>query len=91
MDNTTTEKIIQELKGAFVDILKESVVRVKFLKLNGEEREMECTLSEKYLPVVTEEKVSKPRSNEALSVWDINANGWRSFRWDRLQAFNIVN
>jgi hypothetical protein len=55
------------------------------LKKNGEERKMLCTLDEKLIPV---EHLPKPlaegveprkRSEESLSVWDLNANGWRSF------------
>jgi len=35
-----------------------------------------------------EKKAPKKKSDSSLSVWDINAEGWRSFRWDKLQTVN---
>jgi hypothetical protein len=38
-----------------------------------------------------EEAIQKKKPNpDALAVWDVEANGWRSFRWDSLQDFNVV-
>lgn len=67
-------------------ILKECEVTVTFEKTNGEERVMTCTLKEGVIPSatktepITQEKVRKV-SDAVCSVWDINAKGWRSFRW----------
>jgi hypothetical protein len=49
---------------------------------------MTCTLQESVLPPVTkDDKPSQKKVRdvniEVLSVWDTNANGWRSFRIDR--------
>lgn len=72
-----------------LDLVKNNVVEVTFTKLNGDERVMTCTLVESYLPPVTKtedssQKKAKTPNTEALSVWDVNANGWRSFRLDRV-------
>lgn len=69
--------------------LKNSVVEVTFNKLNGDKRVMTCTLVESYLPPakkddpMSQKKVREINTN-AISVWDVNANGWRSFRLDRV-------
>jgi hypothetical protein len=79
-------------KSKAIEALNEGVVVVEFTKVNGEYRKMEATLKADMLPEVVkeiEEKAAPRKKNEdALSVWDINANGWRSFRWDKLQTVN---
>jgi len=72
--------------------LKENVCEVTFTKKDGDQRIMTCTLDDKLLPVVEvvedaepkkPKKPKKPRvlknPNNTLSVYDINAKGWRSF------------
>lgn len=55
---------------------------VTFTKVNGDKRTMKCTLLSKFLPAQTdlEESVQRKVSTDNLSVWDIDAKGWRSFR-----------
>ena len=54
---------------------------------------MHCTLSEEFLPaqVDLEEAIQKKApNNDVLAVWDVEVNGWRSFRWDSLKEFGTV-
>lgn len=71
------------------DLLVENILQVTFDKVNGDERVMTCTLKRDILPapaaVKTENDVKKA-SEASLSVWDVNANGWRSFRMDRIKS-----
>lgn len=63
------------------EILKEQVVTVTFLKKDGSERVMKCTLNSTHLPetpLVEDKKVKKANEN-VLSVFDVENNGWRSF------------
>jgi hypothetical protein len=64
--------------------LQTEVLEVTFTKVNGDKRVMNCTLMEGILPSnPTEEakKDTKKKVNEdILSVWDVDASGWRSFR-----------
>jgi hypothetical protein len=73
------------LKGA----LRDTVVTVTFTKKNGDERVMKCTLNGEHLPTIQKEatEVSEVRqtSNTSLSVYDVESNGWRSFRWDSIK------
>jgi len=67
---------------------------VCFTKVNGEEREMLCSLNPKHIPevIATGPKLNKdgtPRavptpSDEVLRVVDVRKNEWRSFRWDSI-------
>lgn len=80
-------------KDALITQLQESIVEVTFLKVNGDERVMTCTLRNDIKPAATkkdplsQEKVRKI-SEEVLSVWDVKAEGWRSFRWGLIRAVN---
>jgi len=75
---------------AFRTVLKQELqsktAEVTFTKLNGDVRVMTCTLNPELLPakVVTEGEEEKPartikNPNNSLPVYDINAEGWRSF------------
>lgn len=82
-------------KDDLANLLKQNVMVVDFTKLNGEKRVMTCTLREDIKPratkndAISQEKVRKT-SDAVVSVWDVNANGWRSFRYDRINAVNVV-
>lgn len=68
--------------------LRESVCKVTFTKVNGEKRVMHCTLNETMIPPVTAEgKQTKKENPEVQPVYDVEAQGWRSFRWDSLIEF----
>ena len=64
--------------------LQREILEVTFTKVNGDKRIMNCKLMEGILPSnPTEEakKEAKKKVNEdVLSVWDVDASGWRSFR-----------
>ena len=82
-----------ELNGDILhDYLRHSVLMVSFDKVNGERRDMTCTLDRKYLPVDQQADAVVAKPNKAsLAVWDLNANGWRSFRLDRVMNSQVVS
>jgi len=52
---------------------------------------MLCTLKSDLLPAQTdiEEAVQKKTPNpDVLAVWDVEAQGWRSFRYDSIIGFS---
>lgn len=67
------------------DMLRMGPVTVTFTKKDGETRVMTCTLEESTIPEqhrpkpLAEGQEQRKRSDANLSVWDINAEGWRSF------------
>lgn len=73
-----------------LNMLKAETIQIEFTKANGEMRQMKATLNESVLPevVAIEEKATRVKSEAALAVWDTEAKGWRSFRWDSLKTVN---
>jgi hypothetical protein len=80
-------------KEAIVNKLRNTICRFVFTKVNGDTRVMYGTLSEKFLPKQTDlEEViqNKEKNSNVLSVWDVEASGWRSFRWDSLKEYSAA-
>ena len=71
--------------------LKRGIFEVTFNKVDGEQRVMTCTLHKRIIPtpVASEDEINRNREpNENVHVvWDINANGWRSFRLASVTGF----
>ena len=73
--------------------LQQSECRVIFKKTNGEERYMICTLQPNSIPAAKKEdplsqKKVRNINEEVIPVWDVNAEGWRSFRVDKVISFS---
>jgi hypothetical protein len=66
------------------NLLNEYVIEVTFTKKDGTERVMNCTLLEDYLPETT--GAGRAASLDAVSVYDVDKDDWRSFRWDSIEA-----
>ena len=82
----------QELKN----LLEQNVLVVDFTKLDGDKRVMTCTLREDMKPRATKDDAMSQKkvrevSDAVISVWDVNAKGWRSFRYARINSVNIVD
>jgi len=87
--NFTTKKEKDWLRT----LLKEDVVSITFIKKDGSERIMQCTLSESKIPSEFAPKgTEKAKSDEVLPVFDVENDGWRSFRWDSIKKieFSLV-
>ena len=99
-NQTTVSDTVAQLKGVptKADLkfqLEQNVLVVDFTKLNGDKRVMTCTLREDIKPPATKtdamsQKKVREVSDAVVSVWDVNAKGWRSFRYDRINAVDIV-
>ena len=72
------------------ELLRSGIVEVTFTKVDGTERVMRCTLQPQYLPESIEKEGVKVRNPDVQSVWDIDINAWRSFRFDSVKEFGIV-
>ena len=73
-----------------VEGLKKNVMRITFTKLNGDERVMLCTLHDSILPEQPISEIKKKVNPDTLSVWDLDNNGWRSFRLDSIKEMKVV-
>jgi hypothetical protein len=77
-------------KTDLIKKLHDNIVTVEFTKVNGDYRKMKCTFQSNYLPETTNyDVVNDQKDKPNLSVWDIDANGWRSFKWDNLMGYSL--
>ena len=104
-ETTGTQSLVSEtvatLKGipTKADLkfqLEQNVLVVDFNKISGDKRVMTCTLREDMKPPATKtdtmsRKKVREMSDAVVNVWDVNAKGWRSFRYDRINAVEIVD
>jgi hypothetical protein len=76
----TQKKLVESLEG--------NVMEVTFTKANGDRRVMTCTQSRLLIPKDKRPKPlmegAKPKPADLITVWDVLANGWRSFKYDRV-------
>jgi len=89
MVNTVVTKTVAEMKGIptqedLLEQLRKETLVVTFNKLNGDERVMTCTKSFDVIPEEHKPKTDKEPKEGNVTVWDTNAKGWRSFRYDRV-------
>jgi hypothetical protein len=78
------------------EILQNNVETVVFTKVDGEKREMDCTLIAEYIPTPVVEKqqlltenLTRKENPNTLAVWDIEKSQWRSFRVDSIESINV--
>lgn len=78
-------------------LLQKQPITVTFIKADGTERAMLCTLDHSQIPettikpkpedgVVRESKQRKQPDPHSIRVFDLDKKEWRSFRFDRLKS-----
>lgn len=87
----------QELVESVKNELHNGVVTVTFIKEStGATREMVCTLDPKFLPPKKEvvkgevEKPKRAQNPDVCVVYDIQQDGWRSFRYDSVVKYSTI-
>ena len=86
---------VADLKGIptekdLVEQLRKDVLEVTFNKLDGDERIMTCTKKMEIIPEENRPKTDKQPKEGNVTDWDLKANGWRSFRYDRITKVKHV-
>ena len=86
---------VAEMKGIptqeeLLEQLRKDTLVVTFNKLDGDERIMTCTKSFDVIPEENKPKTDKQPKEGNVTVWDINAKGWRSFRYDRITKVESI-
>lgn len=82
-------------RNEMIEQLQAQECRVVFTKVNGEQRDMMCTLMETVLPKAKKDEPltqKKVRAiNEATIVaWDVNKEAFRSFRVENVVSFHVI-
>lgn len=87
-DNTfyNTEPDLEKSKFRLwlLDTLKSHTVYVTFKKADDSLREMKCTLVESIVP-----KVEGKENHELCTVWDLEKDAWRSFKFEKVTKISI--
>lgn len=81
-------------RDQIIETLKNSNCTVKFTKINGEVREMPCTLREDIIPkppadIASKSNVKRHENLGVISVWCLDKQAWRSFRVDSIQELRV--
>lgn len=87
-------------KETLLEELRNNVCHIRFIKVNGDEREMTCTLMEHMLPVHetnTKDPANFPEpipavkdNPDVIRCYDLSVAGWRSFRVDSvIEAYKL--
>jgi hypothetical protein len=81
----------EEEKNWLRAILQEGVVSITFTKKDGDERVIKATLKEDLIPfdMIPKGTSTRKKSEESQSVFDVEKDEWRSFRWDSIKGFNF--
>ena len=90
-----SEKEVKLFKKWLKGHLRYGAVTVTFTKKDGSERVMKCTTNESLVPAepIVEDaspKKEKKVNEEVCPVYDLDAQGWRSFRWDSIKCVSFT-
>jgi hypothetical protein len=73
---------ITEIKTAVKSALLAGPTTIVFKKVDGTIRTMKCTLNEALLPVRELTESGRKVNDGIQTVYDLELNQWRSFKWD---------
>jgi len=71
-----------------LSLLREGSTAIEFLKVDGSMRTMQATLNESmiaYTKPIEGSTTTRKVPEHTCSVWDIQDNAWKSFRWENLR------
>lgn len=74
------------------EIMRKQDITITFTKKDGTERVMRCTLDPNKLPVQENTNTNSTRkiSTETMSVFDLDAQGWRSFTKKTVKSIDFT-
>lgn len=81
------------LRKAVRKQLRRELCRVRFIKADGSKRTMYCSLNPTFLPKKESGAVGrdpKALNRKAMLVWDIEAEGWRTFKLEGLIRLTVL-
>lgn len=73
-----------------LDLLREGLCEVQFVKQDGSMREMRCTINQNYIPKDKMPKSGVDYTSTTIRAFEIGKDQWRSFRVDSVKKFKKV-
>ena len=85
----TSRSHFEPERDELIEVLSKSICDIEFVKVDGSIRKMTCTLLEEMIPMKNE--ASKPHAinTDTVKVFDLEKEGWRSFRIDSLKSIKV--
>ena len=80
--------MLKVTKDELVQILKNDLIEIHFVKANGENRKMIATLKETHL--LPTKGTGRPEPQTCVRVVDTEINEWRSIPLDRIESYEIL-
>lgn len=88
IDGMYGEVLVEDRREQFQKYLREGIVMVGFTKKDGEDRRMNCTLTD--IPVDKQPKGETPeRKGTSLAVFDVDKQDWRSFNLENVFELKV--
>jgi hypothetical protein len=88
---TQLEEVNTQIREKYLETLRVSEAEVVFTKANGEKRTMRCTLDLNQIPAEmvpnTDGNITKVNES-VIKAYDLDKQGWRSFRIDSVESFS---
>ena len=81
---------VEERNQYLRELLKEHDCEITFVKKDGSERVMPCTLRPEVLPLSESENKRKIKP-ETLSVWCLDKKSWRSFLVANVKSLKVLS
>lgn len=75
-------------RDEMVTELRARTCRVIFTKVDGDERDMHCTLNMEFIPEDKRPKTGKEHADSVIRAFDINKQEFRSFRVENVISFS---
>lgn len=76
-----------EIKTTVKSALLNGPTTITFTKVDGTTRTMKCTLNETLLPKREVTQSTRAANEDVQTVFDLELNQWRSFKWDNFISF----
>jgi len=95
IDFKSTEMTLEQKYNLAVSALKEQQCVINFTKVNGEERNMVCTLQDVHMPaagqMLLEEIADTSVNHNIVTVWCLENQAWRSMRTENINYIRPHN
>ena len=81
IDDTWTDEGTELFFDRVKEIMRNQELTITFTKKDGTDRVMRCTLDPNKLPIKESAEITTQRkpNNDTMAVFDLDAQGWRSF------------
>lgn len=88
---TATEEQRQQMREWVTGVLRTEIVQITFMRADGVERVMPCTLRPDLVPKTQQTHPGQRKYNPNVCVvFDPEREVWRSFRWDRMKRIEFT-